>query len=344
MQKYILIYLLILLCSIACKTTDKTKTTQKVDNITLSPIKTLDKIDTIFIGKISSIMTQEGIIMMGDSKKHRVLVTNMDFKLKHILGKQGNGPGEFSNTQHHLIKNNLIYANDLGNHRLNMFNKDNAQFIKSIKLGDRGNLVTSQFYFDDNNNIYFSTDPEPSGKMLLRLDSNGKVVKRFGDILKKSNDITEQMNTNYKEMILYKNRIVTVGRTIGIVEIYDLEGNKINSFDISKYEPIKTNTELVKKDIKENPNSTNVLHGFCYVRGDKLYIGPADWTPNLINKRDVMVFRWSDTSCELIKTINFKTNKDDNMTLFEPYFISEDEKTIYAQGGSTKKLYVFKMP
>ncbi len=345
MQK-ITIFSFFTMLTIASCISKNERTEKKVENIVVSPVRTLDRIsDSILVGRISSITAQENIVMIGDGKNNRVLVTDANFKLKYILGKlQGNGPGEFNYVKHHLIKDGRIYANDRGNNRINIFNTANGEFIKSIKLRDRTSIVTAQFYLDNDNNIYYSTDPETNGKMLLKLDSNGKIIKKFGDILQKAIDPVEQINTNFKEMVVANNRIISVGRTLGVVEIHDLNGNKINSFDISKYEPIKTNSELVKNNIKADPSAAYILHGFCYVRGEHLYIGPADWTPTLINKRDIMVFKWSDTSCELIKTINFKTNKDDDMTLFEPYFVSEDEKTIYAQGGSTKKLYTFKMP
>ncbi len=327
------------------KAEDKKK--QALENIALSPIKTLDRIsDSILIGQLSSITSQDDVIMLADGQNSRVLVTDENFKLQHILGKsRGTGPGEFNYSCNPIINGNKIYIYDQGNQRINIFNKNTGKFIKNIKLAERLLSVSYKYFLDDINNIYFATDPQTDGKMLLKLDSNGKVIKRFGGILIKSTNVQEQMNSNYREMAMAKNRIVSVAVSLGIVEIFDLEGNKINSFDISTIEPIKTTQKLVQEDIKKNPASITVMNQYCYVRGDKLYIGISDRSiENNTKTKDILVFNWSDKHCELIKTIKLQTNKTDNGVGYEPLYLTEDQKTIYAQGVMTKNLYIFNMP
>ncbi len=320
---------------------------QKIENIELSPIKTLNRIsDTILIGQMSAINVEDNIIMLAESSKSRILVTDTNFNLRYILGNtRGAGPGEFNHVFSPIIRNNKIYAYDQGNQRINIFNKTKGEFIKSIKLADRISSTTYDFFLDKENNIYFPTDPEKDGKVFLKLDSNGVIIKKFGNTLLKADNIAEQTNSNYRELAVENDRIITIATSLGIVELFDLEGNKISSFDISNYEPIKTTEKLVKEDAKNNPEQTSILNLSVYVRGNEIFVPIADRSTQDVNSiTQVLVFNWSDKYCKLSKKISFKTNKDDNGQICMVLFPTRDKKYVYMQGLVTKQLYVFKMP
>ena len=345
-------FILLLFCQCASPK-EKTKDIPYLGDIELFPTKTIDKIgDSIFIGRVAAFKQEEDIIMIAEGEKHRILVLDTVFKLKNILGKsKGSAPGEFNYAYSPTLYNHKIYAYDGGNQRINIFDKNTGNFQNSLKLPFRLTGIQKQFYIANNANIYGATDPEKNGEMLLRLDSNGKLIKKFGENILKDYYTTEEikLNANYKIISGNNSNIIGIGVSNAVVEIYDIDGKKLNSFDLATDEPFKTHLKSLPKEIQEAPGATISFITDMLVRKNRLYILGSEAieenTIDNINIKHISVYDFSANHCKLIRKIRLNTRKkEDNLMSPNIFYVTEDEKTIYTQGLMTKNLYVFKMP
>ena len=342
--------------SLFCQCTNPKEKIQEIPylgDIELFPTKTIDKIgDSIFIGRVTAFKQEGDIIMVAEGEKHRILVLDTTFKLKSILGKnKGSGPGEFNYVSNPTLYNHKIYAYDQGNQRINIFDKNTGGFQNSLKLPLRlTSGMQEQFYMTNDANIYSATDPEKNGEMLLKLDINGKLIKKFGENILKNYYTTEQikLSANYKIISGNENNIVSIGVSSAVVEVYDTTGKKLNSFDLGTDEPFKSHLKYLPKQMKEMPDAIISFVAGILVRKSRLYILASSYIEE--NMKDntaikhLWVYDFSADHCKLVRKIRLNTNKEENLMSPSIFYVAEDEKAIYTQGLMTKNLYVFKMP
>ncbi len=129
-----------------------------------------------------------GLIYVADTRAHDIKIFNDQGKLVDILGKRGEGPGEFNAPTHLSFAGNKLYVSDTLNSRIQVFDAK-GKFLRSI--GERGPYVGNLnrpkgVAADDEGNIYIVESYRDhllifnaKGDFLLPIGGTGQGVGEF---------------------------------------------------------------------------------------------------------------------------------------------------------------------
>jgi len=123
---------------------------------------------------------QRGRIYVADTHAHDIKVFTDDGRLLDVIGRRGEGPGEFNSPTHLAFAFDKLYVTDTLNSRIQIFDEHGKMFNK---FGERGlyvgNLVRPKGVGVDNeNNIYVV---ESLYDKLLVFDNQGRTLFALGN-------------------------------------------------------------------------------------------------------------------------------------------------------------------
>ena len=145
-------------------------------------------------GPAGIVLDQNENIIVVEQFNNRVHKISPEGKSLNIVGKEGNGPGEFLNPRGIAIdKDDNIYVVDTGNNRIQIFSSD----FKYIKQFGREGMGDGEFYYprgialDDEGNIYIA---DTFHNRVQVFNNQGRFLRKFGE---GGEDIGEFNGTRY---------------------------------------------------------------------------------------------------------------------------------------------------
>ncbi len=131
-------------------------------------------------GPVGLALDSNGNIIIVEQFNHRIHRISPEGKSLQMTGKEGNGPGEFSNPRGISIdKDDNIYVVDTGNNRIQIFSPT-FEYIKQFGKEGRGD---GEFYYprgialDDNGNIYVA---DTFHNQVQVFSKEGIFLRKFG--------------------------------------------------------------------------------------------------------------------------------------------------------------------
>lgn len=350
--------LFIFIClQVSCQTKDKETPREKkqvVEVTTLEPVRTIEAIDDTVFFKEVDIYAKGNYVVISDNSKSRLIVTDTTFNLRYITGTKGEGPGEMQYAQLPLIADSIIYVEDAGNRRMNIYDLRNGAYIRSFRSPRYG--IRNPFALNREGKIYMSVHPYPDinrrENTIIQLDQEGNILKTFGKFYPYPNE-DEIAKRNYRYVQLNeKDQVISTGRSLGFIEIHDKQGELLQKYDISHYEPIKRALDSMLVDVKKDPKLKNMINSLiirAIYRKNRLYMTFTDRIGDkksyrIKNTRHVLVFYLTDKECRLEKIFRLASTPDDQLIHYEALQIDEEAKYLYVQGLLTYQIYVYKLP
>ena len=125
--------------------------TQKVIN--LRPTKSVDILnDSTFFSSSHCMINQRNMVFIAEES--RILVTDEEFNIIRVIGRPGNGPGEFNKIYHFIIYKDSLYAVNEMLKTMNIY-RLNGKYIRKFALpaSPQGRIAV-----DDSGRFYLSTN------------------------------------------------------------------------------------------------------------------------------------------------------------------------------------------
>ena len=120
------------------------------------------------------VLRHNGEYFILDYKTSRILIYDQAMKFKRSIGSVGAGPGEFFHPDDCVIRDELIYVHDEGNHRIQVvdlngkfINQFRIPYIRGFTVNSKGEILVGQ--------------PE-NGKLVSVYSRDGKLLRSFGKL------------------------------------------------------------------------------------------------------------------------------------------------------------------
>lgn len=179
----------------------------------------------IYFSNPANIDTDDNFIYVVDNTAHKILKFEKNGKFKEIIGRKGEGPGEF------MFPAN-IRTSKKGN--LFVYEGGNLRFQIIDSMGKIINSFRTFYSIHDfvviNDSIYANCIYSDEGKenpLIVKYDMNGKIVKSFGKRIDRKGHKTFDSRVF---LIASENEIVVVFRYYPIIQRYTLDGKLIKEF------------------------------------------------------------------------------------------------------------------
>lgn len=196
-----------------------------------------------FFSNISAIEVSDDKIALCEQGNKHVKIVNSDFELLNLLGREGYGPGEFSTPLSMALDNGNFYVVNDGNRAIQKYDSKGS-FLASIPVPD-WKLLFNRFAVEDET-IFLSNGDNP----LLKFHETSSVAEAYGvhyDYQYSSDE--EKFKRNHKHVFVKEDKIITVGQSEPIIEIFDKNaGRLIDHLDFSSVPEVKS--RLAYRDAK----------------------------------------------------------------------------------------------
>lgn len=138
---------------------------------------TLEQPDSAPIVRISGIdRNSAGMIALGDASEGNVKLFSPGGKLLRIIGRKGEGPGEFREPRFPRFQDDsTLHVADSYNSRVTVF-RTGGKLVRSLQLG---RLVFLSGFALDGRGGYLGATEDPEGYVLHHFDSTGTRRRRF---------------------------------------------------------------------------------------------------------------------------------------------------------------------
>ena len=137
---------------------------------------TLDQSEHIIGSARDVIVVPDEEIIVCDSKEPSVKFYGPEGNLLEVLGRKGDGPGEFQAPVAIATSTDHLYVMDIVSARLSLFDRNNHQFIKSVKVYDGMEIDIRK------NRLYLSAPRLESNTSLHIYDLHGTLLESTCEI------------------------------------------------------------------------------------------------------------------------------------------------------------------
>jgi len=190
-----------------------------------------------FLYRISSVVADKnGNIFIAESEDHHIKVFNKYGEYLYIIGRPGQGPGEFNYIGEMAIYKNKLYVYDYNNVRINVF-RLTGKFVKSIPFKNREHIYG--FVIDTYGNYYLSYYDVESEKVIHSYTQSGAHRFSFGKPAKLENKpVTKRIAISLHraycsqgKLCIYNNSIYYTQSNPFEIRVYSLNGKLQNTIN-----------------------------------------------------------------------------------------------------------------
>lgn len=266
------IVLVVLISVISCSQEQD----EKLGSIELKPSRSIGNSDSIYFSQdVWEIVASRDKLTVFDNKAQKVYWFTRNLELEKVVDIYGQGPGELLGTHQAVSKNGYLIIADEGKRQFHLFD-NNGDWIKSITPFYRDNFL-NDFAVDDSFNFYYSSRLGESP--IIKTDSLSNPHKDFVVITDSHSEVLEENHLNeYRVFMSDDDQILAVGVSTPIVYRYELNGDLIETLDLSDF--FEYRTEKKEEIFAKDPNLRKIIafayfndviyhHGKLYL----LYIG-----------------------------------------------------------------------
>ena len=200
--------------------------------------------DSSYLTISEDIQFYDSLYYISDLKNARVVMLDNNLNLVKSIGDYGRGPGEFLSVTYMYIDEDSLYAYDGNKNRIIVFST-NGKFAREFEPAFS---IFSKFTVIDDKIV--SCFPY-SDKPIIVMNKNGEVQNSFGSLINKY-DETQRYSTNTWDILYNGDHIIAVNISDPVIDVYDINGNQINRYDLTDDKRFRTRynykNEIINKD------------------------------------------------------------------------------------------------
>ena len=138
---------------------------------------TLEQPDSALIVRVSGLdQDARGILALGDASEGNVKLFSPSGRLLRVIGRKGNGPGEFQEPRFPRFgADGSLHVADGGNGRVSVFSSD-GKLQRTFQLGK---LTYMSGFVRDGRGGYLVASEDSDGYVLFHFDSEGGLIRRL---------------------------------------------------------------------------------------------------------------------------------------------------------------------
>lgn len=209
--------------------------------------------DSSYLTISEDIQFYDSLYYISDLKNARVVMLDNNLNLVKSIGDYGRGPGEFLSVTYMYIDEDSLYAYDGNKNRIIVFSTK-GKFAREIEPAFS---IFSKFAVIDDKII--SCFPY-SDKPIIIMNKNGEVQNSFGSLINKY-DEAQRYSTNTWDILYNGDNIIAVNITDPVIDVYDINGNQINRYDLTDDKRFRSRYNYKNEVIRKDPSKRNSTFG-----------------------------------------------------------------------------------
>ena len=237
-----------------------------------------------FMEHVWTMQKVEDVLYLSGNGYPHIFALDNDLEIIRTIGNGGKGPGEFSSWPNNFyVTGDRIYGYDAGPNRIHVFSLDGG-YLYSFRLDPKHKIWSHGLSVDKDGYVYVATMFPQDPRSLAKLDSSGTLSKTFGELLETSYSEMLNRQLNARLTILVNSEyLLTIGHSVPLVEKFSLDGELIQSSDLSDTPYFSERMEKAKDRYSSNlegPVPTMSLVRCIAATSTRMYIMPVEVYPD----------------------------------------------------------------
>lgn len=289
--------------------------------ISLEPVKSVSELnDSTFIANVGTMKFADNQLFLSlylADNLPMILLLEPDLDLLGRIDRIGRGPGEFTAVLDMSIVNDSLYLYDDRQAKILVYDLNN-NFIREVRLPEASGF---DMVVDNRSQIFLSTPNRTYP--ITKFNAHGQKVTAFGN--KTISEDSRQFRRNSRFLFIHNDKLLAIGRSEPVLEIYSLEGQFISKAKIAP--PVLHESITRTKKENEGPNeqlgvtSLSNLFYAAATHKNSIYLMEAKKTKENTNTYDT----------KYTYLFKYKLETDGDVTLERTFklFRSDQEKLMY---------------
>lgn len=197
----------------------------------LYPVDQIDSFgDSIYVHMCQDIEAFGDGFIATDPSKARVLILDSMLKLTQIIGKKGKGPGELNGPVAVIYEDEILWV----------FDNLNKTIVKMSKGSDESFNYEREYKYPSGTTLNASRAAVYKNKLLFVPTPFANTIVSMMDLLDSNKVIglfpTKEVTLRNATLlyIVTQSRLISVGKSSAIVDLYDLSGKRLFEYDLKQ--------------------------------------------------------------------------------------------------------------
>jgi hypothetical protein len=223
--------------------------------------------DSVYLGTVGDFKFIHDRFLISEFENSRLLVFHEDFTLDTIVGRFGQGPGEFRMAGPVGEAFGHIYVHDIAHGKIRFYTPDFESFSDFSMPNPE---EVNSFVFSDSVVYYSSTDG--LGAPIVSVSFKDNSTRRFGSFVKEGMDEFQKINRSQGYIFRLDNHFIYILATEPRAMVYDEDFNVVSTLDWSHLEILKNSLARAKLTYLNDRNTTVYLIDDVYNLGNDFYL------------------------------------------------------------------------
>lgn len=282
-----------------------------------------------FLENVRAMQRYGNALYLSGKGYHSIFVLDDNFQIIRTIGSQGEGPGEFIQAPFSFhVSGNRLYSYNSSSKRIQVFSLE-GDYLRSIPIDPKHGVWFQGLVMDTQGNLYLTPTLSQNPYSIVKLDSSGTVLKTFGDLLETSYSERKNRQLSSRIIISVENDyLISIGEHIPVIEKYSLEGELLQSVDLSGSPYFSERLKSVEEHYASGRGGIGVILETTEVFNSRLYVIPIEGVTGSLSVNRILEF---DTeSLGIVRTYTLTNLKGEPLKWVGTFeFVSENELLVF---------------
>ena len=230
-----------------------------------------------FLERVNAMQRYGNALYLSGKGYPSIFVLDNNFQIIRTIGRQGKGPGEFSQAPFSFhVNGNRIYGYSSRSKRIQVFSLE-GDYLRSIPLDPKHHIWFEGLVMDKRGNLYVTPNLSQNPYSIVKLDSSGTVLKTFGDLLETSYSELQNRKMSSRTIISVENEyLISIGDHVPVIEKYSLEGELLQSVDLSGSPYFSERLKFIEEHYASGRRGIGQILVATDVFNSRLYVIPIE--------------------------------------------------------------------
>ncbi|GAB5524539.1 MAG: hypothetical protein Roseis2KO_24110 [Roseivirga sp.] len=223
--------------------------------------------DSVYLGDVGDLNFLNDQFFISESDNSRLLIFNSDFSLDTIVGRFGQGPGEYRMAGALGTAFGQFYLHDIAHGKLRFYPRSFESFNDIELLGPE---EVNSFAISDSIIYYSSTDGK--GRPIVAIDLKKDSIRRYGSFIDKGLDEFQKINRSQGYIFKQDTGFIYIYKSEPKAIVYDADFRVVSELDLSHLSLFKNSLIRADMTYRNQANTTVFLIDDAFKNGNKYYL------------------------------------------------------------------------
>ena len=206
-----------------------------------------------------------------------ILALDDDLSVIRTFGRSGEGPGEFSGAPRNLYaEGNRVFGLQGASNDIHAFSLE-GDYLRSFSVDPKAVIWSQGISVNNQGDVYVANSFPVVPYSITKFDSSGTVIKTFGELLTTSYSETFNRRLSGRLITLIINKyLLAVGLSIPVIEKYSLDGELIQSSDLSDTPYFRERLDYAEESYSQAGGGIVSVISYMATLNSRLYLLPIE--------------------------------------------------------------------